>query len=191
MVIARSIVTFVTWGEVCGKHLVAKLMRREGLRSQTGYQRRKGHYGGKSPQAAPNMLARQFKTSAPNISWVTDITYIRTQEGWLYLAVVLDLFSRQIVGWAMKPRMMADLAVDGGLAAQAKAAGAGAFGSGQPVYRWGMAGLSKGSQPELLYEPTWQLSRQRCRRELLSVAQTGADQAQDLLDKRRSPQRRI
>lgn len=60
-----------------------------------------GHFyiGGdsKSPQAAPNMLARQFKTPAPNISWATDITYIRTQEGWLYLAVVLDLFSRQIV----------------------------------------------------------------------------------------------
>ncbi|WCH38054.1 IS3-like element ISAs5 family transposase (plasmid) [Aeromonas salmonicida] len=99
-------------GEACGKHRVAKLMRREGLRSQTGYQRRKGHYGGKSPQAAPNTLARQFKVPAPNISWVTDIPYIRTQEGWLYLAVVLDLFSRQIIGWAMKPRMTAGLAVD-------------------------------------------------------------------------------
>ena len=99
-------------GEACGKHRVAKLMKREGLRSQTGYQRRKGHYGGKSPQAAPNTLARQFKVPAPNISWVTDITYIRTQEGWLYLAVVLDLFSRQIIGWAMRPRMTADLAVD-------------------------------------------------------------------------------
>ena len=99
-------------GETCGKHRVAKLMKREGLRSQTGYQRRKGHYGGKSMQAAPNTLARQFKVPAPNISWVTDITYIRTQEGWLYLAVVLDLFSRQIVGWAMKSRMTADLAVD-------------------------------------------------------------------------------
>ncbi|MEH8188203.1 IS3 family transposase, partial [Aeromonas allosaccharophila] len=64
-------------GEACGKHRVAKLMRREGLRSQTGYQRRKGHYGGKSPQTAPNTLARQFKVPAPNISWVTDITYIR------------------------------------------------------------------------------------------------------------------
>ncbi|MFB0600773.1 IS3 family transposase [Aeromonas hydrophila] len=99
-------------GEACGKHRVAKLMRQEGLRSQTGYQRRKGHYGGKSTQVAPNTLARQFKVPAPNLSWVTDITYIRTQEGWLYLAVVLDLFSRQIVGWAMKSRMTADLAVD-------------------------------------------------------------------------------
>jgi putative transposase len=61
---------------------------------------------------APNTLARQFTAPAPNTSWVTDITYIRTQEGWLYLAVVLDLFFRQIVGWAMKPRMTSDLAVD-------------------------------------------------------------------------------
>ncbi len=53
-----------------------------------------------------------LRCQPPNISWVTDITYIRTQEGWLYLAVVLDLFSRQIVGWAMKSRMTADLAVD-------------------------------------------------------------------------------
>jgi putative transposase len=67
-------------GEACGKHSVAKLMTREGPRSQTGYQRCKGHYGDKSPQAAPNTLARQFKTPAPNITWVTDITYIRTQE---------------------------------------------------------------------------------------------------------------
>ncbi|WP_263975066.1 IS3 family transposase [Aeromonas jandaei] len=67
---------------------------------------------GKNPQAAPNTLARQFNVPAPNISWVTDITYIRTQEGWLYLAMVLDLFSRKIVGWAMKSRMTADLAVD-------------------------------------------------------------------------------
>lgn len=88
-------------GEAYSKHRVAKLMKREGLRSQTGYQRRKEHYGGKIPLAAPNTLARQFKAPAPNISWVLDITYIRTPEGWLYLAVVLDLFSRQIVAWAM------------------------------------------------------------------------------------------
>lgn len=99
-------------GETCGKHRVAKLMKRDGLRSQRGYQRRKSHYGGKPPLAAPNTRARQFTAMAPNTAWVTDITYIRTQEGWLYLAVVLDLFFRQIVGWAMKPRMTAELAVD-------------------------------------------------------------------------------
>lgn len=58
--------------------------------------------------AWPNHLARQFKVSEPNKVWVTDITYIRTYESWLYLAVVLDLFSRQVIGWSMKPRMCSD-----------------------------------------------------------------------------------
>lgn len=99
-------------GESCGRHRVARLMRAEGLRSQTGYRRRTGCYGGKPPTPAPNRLERQFNVSEPNKVWVTDITYIRTYEGWLYLAVVLDLFSRQVIGWSMKPRMSSDLAID-------------------------------------------------------------------------------
>ena len=62
--------------------------------------------------ASPNLLKRQFDVVEPNKVWVTDITYIRTYEGWLYLAVVLDLFSRQVVGWSMKPQMTSDLAID-------------------------------------------------------------------------------
>lgn len=104
-------------GETCGKHRVARLMRGEGLRSQTGYRRRRGHYSGKPAVVSPNHLDRQFKVSAPNVAWVTDITYIRTYEGWLYLSVVIDLFSRQVVGWSMKPRMTSDLALDALLAA--------------------------------------------------------------------------
>ncbi|SDS83415.1 putative transposase [Halopseudomonas litoralis] len=104
-------------GEACGKHRVARLMRCEGLRSQTGYRRRPGHYGGKPAIVSPNHLDRQFDVSAPNVAWVTDITYIRTYEGWLYLSVVIDLFSRQVVGWSMKPRMTSDLALDALLAA--------------------------------------------------------------------------
>ncbi len=73
-------------GESCGRHRVARLMRREGLRSQTGYRRRPGYYGGKPPVASPNRLERQFNVSEPNKVWVTDITYIRTYEGWLLLA---------------------------------------------------------------------------------------------------------
>ena len=57
-------------------------------------------------------LARQCKVSEPNTVWVTEITYIRTYEGWLYLAVVLDLFSHQVIGWSMKPRVCSDLAID-------------------------------------------------------------------------------
>ncbi len=104
-------------GEACGKHRVARLMRREGLRSQTGYRRRPGCYGGAPAMVSPNHLDRRFEATAPNIVWVTDITYIRTYEGWLYLSVVIDLFSRQVVGWSMKSRMTTDLALDALLAA--------------------------------------------------------------------------
>ncbi|MBK3456459.1 IS3 family transposase [Pseudomonas sp. MF6754] len=99
-------------GESCGRHRVARLMRLEGLRSQTGYRRRPGKYGGKPAVASPNLLNRQFDVREPNKVWVTDITYIRTYEGWLYLAVVLDLFSRQIIGWSMKSQMTSDVAID-------------------------------------------------------------------------------
>ena len=98
-------------GETCGKHRVYRLMRTEGLRSQTGYRRRQGHYG-KPAIVAPNRLEQQFDAQAPNQLWVTDITYIRTHEGWLYLAVVIDLFSRQVVGWSMQSRMETDLALN-------------------------------------------------------------------------------
>ncbi|WP_148211161.1 IS3 family transposase [Methylovorus glucosotrophus] len=98
-------------GETCGKHRVARLMRQEGLRSQTGYRRRPGRLGGRPAVVAPNHLERQFDVATPNTVWVTDITYIRTHEGWLYLAAVLDLFSRQVVGWSMAPRMDRDLAI--------------------------------------------------------------------------------
>ena len=92
-------------GERCGKHRVARLMRREGLRAQVGYRRRPGHYGWRPAVVAPNHLQRQFEVSEPNRAWVTDITYLRTHEGWLYLAVVLDLFSRQVIGWSLRSRI--------------------------------------------------------------------------------------
>ena len=96
-------------GERCGKHRVARLMRGEGLRAQVGYRRRPSMRGGKPTVVADNHLARQFDPDAANRAWVTDITYIRTHEGWLYLAAVMDLFSRKIVGWAMGPTMHTDL----------------------------------------------------------------------------------
>ena len=98
-------------GERCGKHRVYRLMKQDGLRSQTGYRRRSGAYG-KPAVVAPNQLAQQFDVEAPNQAWVTDITYIRTHEGWLYLAVVLDLFSRQVIGGSMQSRMDRDLALN-------------------------------------------------------------------------------
>ncbi|MQY52773.1 IS3 family transposase, partial [Rhodocyclus gracilis] len=94
-----------------GKHRVYRLMRQEGLRAQVGYRRRSGHYG-KPAVVAENPLAQQFAVAAPNQAWVTDITYIRTHEGCLYLAVVLDLFSRQVIGWSMRSRIDRELAIN-------------------------------------------------------------------------------
>ena len=98
-------------GECCGKHRVYRLMKEEGLRSQTGYRRRPGKHG-RSLMVAPNQLEQQFDLEAPNQAWGTDITYIRTHEGWLYLAVVLDLFSRQVIGCSMQSRMDRDLVLN-------------------------------------------------------------------------------
>ena len=97
-------------GERCGKHRVARLMKQEGLQAQVGYGRRPRPRGGRVSTVAPNHLDRQFDVVAPNTHWVTDITYIRTHEGWLYLAVVLDLYSRAVVGWSMGSQLGAELA---------------------------------------------------------------------------------
>lgn len=96
-------------GEEIGKHRVYRLMRAAGLRAEVGYRKRRSYHGGKPAVVAENLLDRQFDPDRPNRAWVTDITMIRTYEGWLYLAVVLDLFSRQVVGWSMQTRMQADL----------------------------------------------------------------------------------
>ncbi len=63
-------------------------------------------------EVAPNLLEQDFTATAPNEKWVGDITYLATGEGWLYLAVLIDLFSRKVIGWAMSERMTADLAGD-------------------------------------------------------------------------------
>lgn len=99
-------------GERCGKHRVARLLKAEGLRSQSGYRRRPSARGGKPAVVAPNHLRREFSVDGPNQSWVTDITYIRTHEGWLYLCVVIDLWSRMVVGWSMGQRIDTRLALD-------------------------------------------------------------------------------
>lgn len=91
-------------GEACGINLVHRLMKREGLQSQRGY-RKPRLRGGAENIVVANKLAREFNPTAPNQSLVTDITYIKTHEGWLYLAVVIDLFSRRVIGWSMKSRI--------------------------------------------------------------------------------------
>ena len=98
-------------GETCSKHRVARLMRLNNLRALHGYRTRRWSVG-KPSVLIPNILQRQFTVSRPNKTWVTDITYIRTWQGWLYLAVVMDLFSRKIVGWTAGPSIGRDLVLD-------------------------------------------------------------------------------
>ena len=104
-------------GETCSRHRVARLMKSEGLRAMVGYGRRPRPLSGPVGSVAKNVLARGFKVSEPNRAWVTDITYIRTYDGFLYLAVVLDLFSRQVVGWATRLTQHTDLVLQALLAA--------------------------------------------------------------------------
>ena len=98
-------------GELCGRNRVYRPMKVAGIQSQRGYKRRH-HYGGKPATVAPNLVEQQVDPDRPNELWVTDITYIRTYEGWLYLGVVLDAFSRQIVGWSMQQRITTSLVMD-------------------------------------------------------------------------------
>jgi putative transposase len=96
-------------GFACGRHRVARLMRQHGLVARPTVRFRRLTKAGKREPAAPNILDRQFTVSAPNRVWASDITYIPTAEGQLYLAVVLDLYSRRVVGWAMADRLGAVL----------------------------------------------------------------------------------
>ena len=98
-------------GITCGQQRVRRLMKAEGLRSQVGYRRRPNSKAGEPAAAAPNVLGRRFEVATPNESWVVDITYIKTFEGWLYLAVVIDLFSRAVIGWSMQSRIDRELVI--------------------------------------------------------------------------------
>ena len=95
-----------------GRKRVERLMRQAGISGLV--KRRKGGTTIRVPgvRVADDLVARQFRPAAPNVLWVADITYLRTWEGWLYLAAVQDAFSRRIVGWAMADHMRSELVVD-------------------------------------------------------------------------------
>ena len=99
------------FGECCSENRVYRLMRIAGLKAQVGY-RRPRHRSGRPHVTMPNRLQQQFTTAQPNETWVTDITHIKTHEGWLYLGVVVDLFSRKVVGWSMQSRITKELVLD-------------------------------------------------------------------------------
>ena len=100
-------------GEVVSRNTVAKLMRQANIRAKRPkrYVPRTTDSRHSKP-VADNLLERDFEASQPNRKWLADITYVPTDQGWLFLAAVLDCFSRKVVGWAMDQRMTADLVID-------------------------------------------------------------------------------
>ena len=101
------------WGHRCGVHRVQRLMHAAQLVARPRRRRLPFDVGPRPEHAiAPNLLGRQFTAAAANCKWVADFTYLWTAEGWLYVAVVLDLFSRRIVGWSMHAQMTAQLVTD-------------------------------------------------------------------------------
>ena len=99
-------------GKRYGKNRVSRLMRKDGLYAKTQRKFRVTTDSNHKQPVAPNLLNREFNQTRPNQAWACDITYIWTAEGWLYLATVMDLFSRNIVGWSMAERMTRQLAMD-------------------------------------------------------------------------------
>jgi putative transposase len=99
-------------GSKVGKNRVARLMRAEQLRAKAARKYKATTNSNHSLPVAPNLLQQDFSADAPNQKWVSDITYVATDEGWLYVAAVLDLYSRCVVGWAMSERMTAQLVCD-------------------------------------------------------------------------------
>ena len=134
-------------GLACGLHRIERLMRANALKARP---RRRGlpKDDGERSVIADNILDRDFQADRPNQKWLADFTYIWTAEGWLYVAVVLDLFSRRVVGWSMKADRDASARHgcpdDGGLAARKGRRSAASFGPGQPNIR---ASSSSGCWP--------------------------------------------
>jgi transposase InsO family protein len=93
-----------TKGKPVGRHRVARLMRAEGLQARKRRRFVATTNSDHTLAVAPNLINRQFQAAAPNQVWVGDVTFLPTLEGWLYLAVLLDLFSRRVVGWAMSDK---------------------------------------------------------------------------------------
>jgi len=102
----------VVSGLRCGKNRVARVMREAGIRSRTKRKFKATTDFKHNLPVAPNLLNQNFTAEAPDRAWVGDITYISTEQGWLYLAVLIDLYNRQVVGWSASSRMTRQLAID-------------------------------------------------------------------------------
>ena len=99
-------------GEHAGRHRIARIMRINGWRARAAKKYKATTNSNHKLPVAPNLLEQNFEASKPNEKWVSDITYIWTEEGWLYLAVMMDLYSRKVIGWSLSERMTSQLVID-------------------------------------------------------------------------------
>ena len=99
-------------GETCSKNRVARIMRKTSIKAKTKRKFKATTDSRHSFPVAPNLLDQNFETEAPNRVWAGDISYIPTDEGWLYLAILMDLYSRKIIGWSMDKRMTRQLVIN-------------------------------------------------------------------------------
>ena len=162
-------------GTRVSENTVARCMKAHGIRAKTArrFVPRTTDSDHTHP-VADNVLDRQFQASAPNCKWVCDITYIPTDQGWLYLAGVMDLFSRKIVGWSMGTRMPTELVRDAlAMALQRRKAASGPAAPQRPrrtVRQRGLPVVPQGPRHRSKHEPSWRLLRQRGDGEFLGHA---------------------
>jgi putative transposase len=182
-------------GVRCGLHRIERLMRQQALKARPRRRRLPPDMGERQVAAvAPNVLDRSFEALAPNRKWIADFTYVWTAEGWLYVAAVVDLFSRRVVGWSMNTAMTAQLVTDALVMA--------IWRRGKPdallhhsdrgsQYTSEQPAADGRSRRRLLDEPVRQRLGQRGDGELLLVIEDRADCAQNVPDKGRREGRHL
>ena len=153
-------------GVSCGLHRIERLMRLQALKARPRRRRLPPDLGERQTAAiATNVLDRSFEAPAPNRKWIADFTYVWTAEGWLYVAAVIDLFSRRVVGWSISAEMTAQLVTDspgdGNLAPRQARCAAASFRSWQPIHQRAVPAADGRSRCRLLDEPFGQRLGQR------------------------------
>jgi len=182
-------------GLSCGLHRIERLMRLNALRARP---RRRGlpKDAGDRAVIMPNVLDRQFVADRPNQKWVADFTYIWTAEGWLYVAAVIDLFSRRVVGWSMNANMTAQLVTDALIMAtwrrgKPDARAAASFRSGKPIYERAVPAPHGRPRHHLFDEPLRKCLGQRRNGELLLITENGENGTQGISHEERRQSGRV
>jgi hypothetical protein len=150
-------------GELCGPNRIARIMKANKIRALRGY-KAPCPIAGRPSIIAPNRLNRKFTVDAPDQAWVTDITYIRTWQGWLYLAVVVDLYSRMVNETLLVTRTCTGCSADGGMASPPQKGCHCPFRSRQPIWQRRLETILPSPPTTAEHEPARQLLGQcRCR----------------------------